>query len=253
MRWIGYGILFLIIALVTLVLIAPLSFVLDRAQARMPALQYASASGSIWSGEVRQLRYGQQSIGNVRLRTDWMSILSGKWKSRVTVYEGALNASGWASYGFNGDMSLEDFSLSGKTSGLVSLRSDIRSMDGELRLRLNTMTIRKSQCLQATGIVWTDVLTRFDQRFEWAGPELDGTVTCENGLIIVRMSGQNDAGETVIGDLSAGLNGTGTFRAVIENPTDKTANAATILGFVTSGNRMVYDYSLSRNENGDNQ
>ena len=108
MRWVGYGILFLIIALVTLALTAPLSFVMERAQARMPALQYASASGSIWGGEIRQLRYGQQPIGTVRLRTDWMSIFTGKWKSRVTVYQGALNANGWASYGVNGDISLED-------------------------------------------------------------------------------------------------------------------------------------------------
>lgn len=250
MKWFFYSLIFLIISVIALIIMAPLSFVLERARIAAPALEYVSAKGTIWNGEVRQLRYGLQPVGDVKLKTNWSALLGGNWKSELRVSEGGIVASATAKVSIGGSLTLSDVRMAGRTSDLMSLRQEVRDLDGEFRMSLNELKIKSGQCVSGRGTVWTDTLVKFEQAYDWKGPELDGTISCEQGQIVVRMTGEAETGETINAELFMGLNASGRFRAVIENPTEKTAQAATLLGFLTEGDRMIYEHNMVRSETG---
>lgn len=253
MRWVFYSLLFLFIALVSIVVLAPLSAVMNVAAKSAPAINYTTANGSVWNGSVMGLRYGAQPVGNVQLKTDWLSVFGGALKSSVAVTDGGVLAAGDARIGLDGGINLSNIKVRGNTSDLLSLKQDIRMLGGDFSLSLKKLTLKSGACRKAeSGEVWTNILTRFEQKYDWKGPELKGPITCENGRIVVNMTGTGERGETVSAYLAFDLNANGTFRAEIEKASEKVAQAATVLGFVTLGDKLVYEHSVRRTGGGAN-
>ncbi len=250
MKWIAYAALFVLITALTLIVTAPLSFVMERARQSAPAISYAATTGTIWNGDVNGLRYGVQSIGNVSIRTQWTALLVGQLKSDFQLTDGGVVALGNLTAGLSGALSLNDVQVRGRTSDLMTLREEVRALDGEFTLNLSELVVKSGNCQRATGRVWTDTLGKLEPTYGWAGPELSGPISCENGKIAIRLSSPDDEADKMRAELLIGLDATGTFRAEIDNPTNDVAQAATILGFVTIGDQMVYEHVLTNAQTG---
>lgn len=244
MKYFFYGVLFLVISIVALIVMAPLSFVLEKAKANAPALGYASAKGTIWNGEIDQLRYDLQPIGDVKVSTQWASLLTGQWHARISLTDGAITANGDLFAGLGGTLVLKDLRARGSTSELLSLRDEIRELNGEFTLSLRDMRVRADECISADGLVWTDALTRLERSYSWTGPEMNGRITCEDGLIVLRLSGENETGEAIHAEVFVGMDATGRFKAVIDRPSNELAQAATILGFITYDDQLIYEHKV---------
>ena len=83
---------FILIFFVMAIASTPLAFVVGRIEGGQPALQHLVASGSVWNGQVLGLRFRQQNIGNISLKSGWAAPLSGKWKSSVQLTDGAVQS-----------------------------------------------------------------------------------------------------------------------------------------------------------------
>ena len=246
MKWPVYLGVLVVLTLVTLVATAPLSFVMERAGQSVPALRYLGTSGTIWQGRVDDLEYGIQPVGDLALETHPFALLMGRWSADVQLTDAEIVAAGSVSASLGGDVSLKDLRMSGRTRDLMSIRQEVRELDGRFTLDLDELKLRNETCVSAEGDVWTDILTRLETQYDWKGPELSGPVSCEDGRIALRMDGVGEAGEIVSIELLMGLNATGSFVARIESPTEDIAQAATLLGFVTQGNTLEYVHRISR-------
>lgn len=246
MKWLLYGAFLLLVTLFSLTMLTPLGFILDKSRQALPALTYSNASGTIWNADVQGLRYGLQPIGSLRITADASGLPGGQYKANIRVYDGAVTATGKLAAGLGADLSMSDISVRGQTGQLMSLRPEIRDLNGEFTLSNGNVLLRDGRCNSASGRVWTDILTRLEPRYGWAGPELAGPIGCENGMMTLRLEGESPNGERVLMSARIALNATGTFRAEISGAQPETARAATLLGFVTLGDLLVYDYRIDR-------
>ena len=242
MRWLGHIFLFLLVCLFSLALLTPVSFILNQAQSNLPAISAGTAEGSIWDGEISDLHYGKQPVGNVKLKTSWLSVFGGTLESAVSVTDGSVLASGKVGLGLDGSASLKNVRVRGNTADLLSLRQEIRQLGGDFTVQLAHLKVRSGKCLEARGTVWTNILTGFESRYQWKGPEMSGPVSCEHGQVLIKLTGTGDQGERITADLEINLNATGRFHAEIENADNKVAQAATVIGFVTVGEKLVYEH-----------
>ena len=246
MRFYLYGGLVIVVALIAAAVFLPTAFVMARVSNAEPAIQYSRASGSVWNGQVRSLRYGVQPLGNLSFEAKPMSLLTGQLAGSLRLSGRALNGRGTVKTSLGGSLEIEQLNLNGTTGQLISLIPEIRDLNGEFNLVLRNARFRKGECDEASGQVWTDILTRIEQGWGWAGPELEGPLSCENGNLLMRLNGETAGGEAVNVRLLAGLDASGEFEARITNALPETSRALTVLGFLAEGdNDLVYRHVLS--------
>lgn len=246
MRIYLYGALILVVAVVAGLVFLPTAYVMVQVSKQEPSIYYSRASGSVWNGQVRSLRYGVQPLGDLSFEANPMSLLTGQLASSTRLSGGALSGRGLVETSLGGTFQLEQLSLTGTTDGLISLIPDIRDLNGEFNLVLREARFRDNECLEANGQVWTDILTRIEQGWGWAGPELEGPISCENGDLLMQLQGETTDGEAVNVRLLAGMDASGEFEARVTNAMPDTSRALTALGFLAEGdNDLIYRHVLS--------
>ncbi|MAT36270.1 MAG: hypothetical protein CMK06_14200 [Ponticaulis sp.] len=245
MRWIFYGALTIAIAVVAAFAMMPVEFVMHAAQKCDPLILYSSAEGTVWRGEVRGIRYGAQAVGDARISTRALALLTGSLTSEFELSGNAVTGRGVMSLTPGGRLSLKDVRMAGTTRELISIQSEIRELNGEFRLDIVDAVIRDRECMKAEGRIWTNLLTRMESRWQWRGPELEGPISCQEGDVVLSLAGQNAAGEEVEGRLEVGLDATGRFQANVSNSQPETAQALILLGFLSEGrDRFVYQHAI---------
>ena len=106
---------------------------------------------------------------------------------------------------------------------LTGLAGDVSASDVTLRFE-------DGQCVEGSGTARTDALSRNVALWSWRGPELSGPVTCENGAVVVALSGQ-DAGTGV--DARVEIDPLGLYTTTVDIRTAQPEAAALLplLGF----------------------
>lgn len=244
MRWLIYGALVFVIALIATIVSLPTSFVMEQVRKQDSRIGYSVASGTIWNGEVRGLRVSSQPVGDLTLKADWMSLFTGGLASELSVFGDGIAGRGKLKLGLTGTVRISDLRVSGSTSDLVSIRPEIRELNGQFTFDAQDIRLGNGECRSASGTVWTDILTRMESQWRWAGPELAGPLTCQNGQFVLQLAGTNSVGESVSASLEFGLDAHGQFQAIIENGRQRTQNALSMLGFVERDGRFVYEHSM---------
>jgi len=126
----------------------------------------------------------------------------------------------------------------------LDLRLDLASIpftDGRLQGLLGNFTAEISEaqyndqgCQSAVGKARTDVLMRNGGKIDWTGPELTGPIRCEDGALIVDLSGR-DAQQSIAALIKLAPNGS--YRADITVQTNRVEADAILplFGFSRSG------------------
>jgi hypothetical protein len=110
----------------------------------------------------------------------------------------------------------------------------LQGLQGEFTAEISEAQYEKQLCQSAVGIAHTDVLKRNGGKIDWTGPELTGPIRCEDGALIVDLSGR-DAQQSIAALIR--LMPSGSYRADITVQTNR-AEADAILplfGFSRSG------------------
>lgn len=247
MRWIIYAALSLIIAIVAAITMAPVGFIMKQVSASDARIQYASAQGSVWNGKVRDIRYGIQSVGDAEIKTSGLALLTGKLSSDIRLTGSGLNGRGQVAAGFGGDVTIRNMRVLGSTADLINITPEVRDLAGEFTIDVRQAELKDNACTSAQGTVWTDILTRMERRYRWTGPELSGPISCENGQVVIALSGQNADGENVSARLEISLDATGNFLADVTTTSRDTIQALTLLGFEFQGDDVFrYQYFITR-------
>ena len=114
----------------------------------------------------------------------------------------------------------------------------LRGLRGDFTAQISEMKIADNACVSAAGSAKTDVLQRNGGTVQWTGPELSGPIQCEEGSLIVNMSGQ-DAQQKILAIIK--LNPNGTYRAEVDVRTARPEADAVLplFGFSRSGQSFV--------------
>lgn len=155
-RWWLAGI---VVYLVFLVAMLPASYVTGWLQRKIPQIQLASVSGSVWSGTAQELAYAGDTWGQLHWHFDWAGLFTGHPGYRLTVNGPGATLSGRVS-GNAQHLLLRD--LRGRLdiqrlTPWLPLPSGAAS--GELQLNLDRILLVQDRPRAADGVIALDQLT----------------------------------------------------------------------------------------------
>ena len=153
-------------------------------------------SGTIWDGQMT----GLDIVGTANFTLSPKDIFSGEPLSFKT-QSPIMQMSGQAS-----KSKLRDFRFfSGQFSSLPTRDGRLKDLKGQVTATISELNYDGS-CVSAAGQMATDFLTRNEWRWQWRGPKLAGPISCEEGDVVVRLSGSENR-QTVRADLRLAKDG----------------------------------------------
>jgi general secretion pathway protein N len=172
----------------------PLAAALRWSGVERRGLSAASATGTVWRGELKDARYGGVNLGDVMVGLDAAALLGGRLRLRTASESGAFR--GAAAWVLNG----RDAGLEAATGELAPsvLRTPL-PLSGPVRFGDVFIRFRGGRCAAAGGRV--DVAS--------AAGALSGPLRCANGALNLPLQGRTAAGET---RLAVTLQGDGRYR-----------------------------------------
>jgi len=242
-------VIFIVLALVAVaggaVAFFPMSMAADMAARQTPDFRFGEASGSVWDGKLTNVSYGQQTIGDLSVKTDLMALFGGKAAGTVGMTRDGLTGQAGISYAIgNGGVGLTDLKLAGDTAMVPGMPPSIARTDGKFTLNAKDVKFANGLCETASGEVWTDALTKVNYK-GWVGPELRGPVTCAGGKLQVEASGTAATGEDVLATMSIGQHLDMEMTATVANAGQGAIEALTSIGFSLEGNKLVLRQQLA--------
>jgi len=166
----------------------------------VPQLAMAQAYGTIWRGELQDVRIAKLPPMRVDITGDPLGLIKLGYAADFRAQANGITARGKASAGLAG-LSLEGVAA---TIDLSPLPLDI-PVTGTINLQNISMTLKNDgTCSTAGGRIASDLLQRSAQMIGgWRGPLLLGKVTCEGGQLTANLTGKTNLGETI--DIRFGL------------------------------------------------
>lgn len=221
----------------------PLSFALTQAKLHESGISSHHPSGTVWNGAIRKVDVAGQDIGRVEIKTRYLSALTLSPKVDWTFSGPTGSGRGTALVRLNNSARLTDTVVDLNIAALSRLDPRLRQAPSTLSLTVRDIRVgAKSECLQAEGVLSTDVLSSLGGRYAWAGPRLVGDISCdgENFQIALRNEGGDD-------DINASINitpsGIYDVSARVNTRNENVLQAITVLGFERRDGAYFYTYS----------
>ncbi len=247
MGWLARILVFAIAFTGFLIAWAPLAAALSLAGVRERGMEFTDVRGTIWNGRIDGLRVAGRPVGDVEMRIDPMGLLGLTVRADVETI-GVVRARGAVAMDFARVLSASGASLRVDARYLDALHPALAGRDGDFFLRLDEFAVDPhGACLRAEGRAQTDILTHPAHAGDWAGPALEGPVSCEAGAMILAMQGENEDGRVNLrARLEAGAGASLVIR--VEEPSAQARLALPHLDFSDDGDTLVYarEMSLSR-------
>lgn len=146
-----WGALFLFSYLFFLLALMPASVVVTRLP--LPkSLQLNAVQGTLWQGEVGEVRWQQQILHHVRWQVEWSRLLVGMPALHLTLND-PQSLTGETTVGWRGDLFVEDLSLHAPVSMISSLLPTPVpiGLTGDASLSIRQLKINPQHCAQLQG------------------------------------------------------------------------------------------------------
>jgi len=176
----------------------PLSWVAPKVDIAGQVPEYG---GTVWNGFI-----SGTDAGVLKLDVSPLRLLSGKNPAHVSGGPAGIDMN--AEAGLSG---LRALKLSGSIKALALTDARLALVNGNFNLDIPNMKMKES-CEYAEGTASTDFLARNSVRLRWKGPVLEGPVSCEDGSVILDLTGKDRAAD-IVARLS--LSPDGQYRTVI--------------------------------------
>jgi hypothetical protein len=222
----------------------PMSMAADLASKQLPDFRYMEASGSVWDGKLTEVTIGDQKIGDLSVKADMGSVLSGKGAGKLALSREGLTGESGISWPFlGGQLEFNELKLKGKAGLAPGMPEVVALGGGDFELEIAQLTFVGDVCESARGNVWTDALARVDVK-GWVGPELRGPVSCKDGKLAVEAAGRSATGEDIHARLDITSRLDMNLTAIVLNAEGGAVEALTTLGFRAEGEALVLRRAL---------
>lgn len=246
MKWVLFAVLLVLVAVVGGATFFPMSVAADFLAKQRKDFHFAQATGSVWDGKLQGVRFGNQDVGDVAVKTDLGSLFVGKPKGTLGIVRKEYSGIGTIAYAINGgEFRVSNLKIDGKVAALPGLPQTVRQTDGKFSVQVSDLVLGSNACKTAVGEVWTDALAKVDIEGKWVGPELRGPVTCKDGHVVVEAKGKAATGEDVAALVSVGSDLSLDMSAKVEGATAEATEVLQKVGFTSDGPTMTLHRSLS--------
>ena len=214
-RWLLFGLLALVVAIVSAVRSMPLEFAMSQAGLPNPILSWSSAQGTITKGRLNTVSLGPQLVGDILVKQRFLNPFS-----RSITYDVQ-----WGSAGGRGAgqiiaspdrVRVSDLRVQQNVVAMPGLVQAVRELGGTIRILNGAFEIDQAGCNFAEGLITTDVLMRLGNQYGRSFTELKGPVSCENGLVLIALEATSNEGDSIEISGNIGINGTGEFNILVE-------------------------------------
>ena len=216
----------------------PLSAIVNWADLRAHKVDWYKASGTIWGGEIEALHFNGHYLGKLRQRTSLLGLLTAKISSRYSLTGGPALSSGQITVTPWGSVGVKNTQIQ-----LDLARFNIRDafdapMRGLLEIRIKELKFANNKCEQAEFEIWTNALLNSATRYGGQGFDLSGQGRCEDGTLIVPLSGRGP-NEAVYLDVEVDAAFNYEARVRVQSQTADLIAALKLYGFDTQGEDLV--------------
>ena len=188
-------------------------------------------SGTIWNGQIK----GLDVVGQTTFQFRPTSILKGGLPLKFASQSTAMTLSGRASRN-----TIKDVRFSGVLAKLPTRDGRLKELAGQVDILVSEIQIKDETCGSAQGQVSTDFLSLNRARWQWQGPKLSGPISCEDGDVIVNLSGRENR-QTIRADLRLSKDGSYGANITVQTNQPEAGVVLPLYGFEQQGR----DYKLT--------
>lgn len=217
---------------------APLSFALKKSGVIQQGVSWQQARGTVWHGQVTGLAVRGEPIGAVEGDFSLMRALGGK-PGHLLHWVGPQGRGSGLVAPANKGLRIEE-GRTALTFNATRISPMFPSQDVDLRLSNASIEFDQDGCLSASANVVTDALARISTAYGSNWPELSGTLSCQDGDLIVSVEGQAADGTHIAA--SASLSGRG--RLELWDVPENQVKALLVAGFTDEAGRLVYEQPI---------
>lgn len=187
---------------------------------------YDSASGTVWRAAFEGVRIGPYQARTMTWRLSPFDLVQGKARLPLTFSQGTIEGEAMLLANWRNDRRLyvSTLRLEGAPLGAVLA-------PGETHIRELDVFFDDGNCAAAAGQLESDVLVRAGQALNWPGPPLSGGAVCDGEDALVRLTGTNEAGESVAALMILSGDGAAQWRISVQTDRPETEAALAAAGF----------------------
>ena len=234
--------IFIGVLVLTLVASAPLSFILKRSGLVQQGVFWQQARGTVWHGQVTGLSVRGDAIGAVQGDFSLLRMIQGQ-PGHLIRWSGP-QGQGSALAALSGPGIKVRKGRAAMTFDATRISSVFPAQDVSLRLSNVSIDATSKGCQSASGDVRTDALSTISAVYGANWPELDGSLSCVDGELVVSVEGRAADGTRIAAKSSLQGNG----RLELWDVPDSQTNALLLAGFTNEAGRFVY---MQRGSNGE--
>lgn len=215
LRWILFGFIAVIVAVVSAVRTMPLEYAMGQAGLPNTLVSWTSAQGTITRGRLNTVLLGPQLVGDVLVKQRFINPLS----QSVTydVQWGSAGGRGAGQIVASRDrMIVNELRVQQNLVAMPGLIPAVRELGGNIRVLNASLDIDQKGCNAAEGLITTDVLVRLGNQYGKAFSDLQGPVSCKDGAILIALSASSDTGDRIDVTGNVGISGAGEFNISVE-------------------------------------
>lgn len=229
--WFAFLLLFSVTTITTLIARVPLAVALAIAN---PPLKAEHISGTIWNGEIDNAWVDNYPLGNIRISSEFLPFLTGKIAGELETSGGLLDG---ATRFQVGRRSLRLWEGTFQTH-LELLRAQTAfgtPLQGRVDIQVMALELSGRTCRDGALSVATDALQRAVEPFGARGMMLSGDGHCEDGALVLPLSGSGPDGTA---EINIRIGGEGYMTEVYITPTDRAVGEVLMqYGFNRNGAR----------------
>jgi len=201
----------------------PLSWAAKAALPEVLTSQVAFG-GSVWDGHVSGGHILGRPAPSVTIKASALKLVTGQNFANIKSEGSGLSLTGFAKIG-----RISDMKVTLPMNFMAYFDHRLSGVEGDFKADVSDAQFGQI-CNEAQGTAQTDILTRNQASWGWAGPMLSGPIHCESGNVVINLSGQ-DAGETVRADITLSPSGQYRYELAIISQDPRAGLALPLFGF----------------------
>lgn len=234
--------IFIGVLVFTLVANTPLSFILKRSGITQQGVSWQQARGTAWHGQVTGLAVRGDAVGAVQGDFSLLRMVQGQ-PGHLLRWSGP-SGQGSALAALSGRSIKVRKGRAAVKFDATRISSLFPAQDVSLRLSNVSIDATFEGCRSASGDVSTDALATISAAYGTNWPEVDGSLSCVDGELVISVEGRAADGTRIAATSSLQGNG----RLELWDVPDNQTNALLLAGFINEAGRYVYLQRVSNGE-----
>lgn len=181
-----------------LILQVPLVWVLSKIDPQSKIVAFERAEGTLWRGQLHNAVIGKMPIRRADFSLEPLSLLVARARVKFKTEGAPLSGVGVISWSLAGKVVVSDAAFRTDLRRLAELNPRLVLKAGRAVVEVEKLVVSAEGCHEASGVIWTNALEEATSSWNWRGPLLEGTMSCEGENVAFHLNGKVDTEDVSI-------------------------------------------------------